>query len=125
MRGAFVFPVISDGSVIGVLAFNSRELREPEERLTEAISVIGTQIGQFLQRKLREEELRRFRTAMDVSEDMIWLIDPVRAKVIAINDTVCRKLGYSREELLGMDAPDIVSISREDVSAICSRLIQG
>jgi len=30
---AFVFPVISEGNVIGVLAFNSREIREPEERL--------------------------------------------------------------------------------------------
>src|SRR6267143_1118870 len=125
MRGAFVFPVISDGSVIGVLAFNSREIREPEERLMQAISVIGAQIGQFLQRKRREEELRRFRTAMDVSEDMIWLIDPVRVKVIDINDTVCRKLGYAREELLGMDAQDIVSMSREELARIYGRLIQG
>src|SRR5882672_9677359 len=125
MRGAFVFPVISDGSVIGVLAFNSREIREREERLMQAISVIGTQIGQFLQRKRREEELRRFRTAMDVSEDMIWLIDPVHVKVIDINDTVCRKLGYTRDELLGMDAQDIVSISREELSAIYRRLTQG
>src|SRR5260370_30391567 len=125
MRGAFVFPVISDGSVIGVLAFYSRELREPEERLMEAISVIGTQIGQFLQRKQREEELRRFRTAMDVSEDMIWLIDPVRMKVIDVNDTVCRKLGYAREELLGMDPQDIVSISREELSRIYVRLMEG
>jgi diguanylate cyclase (GGDEF)-like protein/PAS domain S-box-containing protein len=125
MRGAFVFPVISEGKAIGVLAFNSREVREPEDRLMQAISAIGSQIGQFLQRKQREEELRRFRTAMDVSEDMIWLIDPVRIKVIDINDTVCRKLGYAREELLGMDAQDIVSISREELSRIYSRLIQG
>src|SRR5260370_20253254 len=115
MRGAFVFPVISDGSVIGVLAFNSRELREPEERLMEAISVIGTQIGQFLQRKRREEELRRFRTAMDVSEDMIWLIDPVRIKVIDVNNTVCRKLGYASAESLAMSPHDMVYIVIEEL----------
>jgi diguanylate cyclase (GGDEF)-like protein/PAS domain S-box-containing protein len=125
MRGAFVFPVISDGSVIGVLAFNSREIREPEERLMQAISVIGTQIGQFLQRKRREEELRRFRTAMDASEDMIWLLDPVNMKVIDINDTACRKLGYSREELLSLAPQDVISISREELSRIYSRLIEG
>src|SRR5882757_3756687 len=113
MRGAFVFPVISEGNVIGVLAFNSRDVREPEDRLMEAISVIGSQIGQFLQRKQREEELRRFRTAMDVSEDMIWLLDPVRMKVIDINDTACRKLGYSRAELLSLAPQDVISISRE------------
>jgi len=125
MRGAFVFPVISEGKAIGVLSFNSREVREPEDRLMQAISVIGTQIGQFLQRKQREEELRRFRTAMDASEDMIWLIDPVRMRVIDINDTACRKLGYSREELLSMTPQDIISITREELSAIYSRLIQG
>src|SRR5205807_4138337 len=110
--------VMAEGKTIGVLAFNSREVREPEERLLEALRTIGTQIGQFVQRKQREEELRRFRTAMDVSEDMIWLIDPVRIKVIDINDTVCRKLGYAREELLGMDPHDVVSISREELSQI-------
>jgi len=111
--------------VIGVLAFNSRDVREPEDRLMQAISVIGSQIGQFLQRKRREEELRRFRTAMDVSEDMIWLLDPVNMKVIDINDTACRKLGYSREELLSKAPQDIISMSREELLAIYSRLIEG
>jgi diguanylate cyclase (GGDEF)-like protein/PAS domain S-box-containing protein len=125
MRGAFVFPVISEGKAIGVLAFNSREIREPEDRLMQAISVIGSQIGQFLQRKQREEELLRFRTAMDVSEDMIWLIDPVRMSVIDINDTACRKLGYSREELLSKAPQDIISMSREELSRVYDRLIHG
>jgi PAS domain S-box-containing protein len=125
MRGAFVFPVFLEGKVIGVLTFNSRDVREPEERLMQAISVIGSQIGQFLQRKQREEELRRFRAAMDVSEDMIWLIDPVRMKNIDVNNTACRKLGYSREELLGMGPQDIISLSREELSATYARLIEG
>src|SRR5260221_6058231 len=125
IRGTFVFPVISEGNAIGVLAFNSREVREPEDRLMEAISVIGSQLGQFLQRKQRDEELRRFRTAMDVSEDMIWLLDPVRMKVIDINDTACTKLGYSRAELLSLAPQDIISISREELSRIYSRLIEG
>src|SRR5258706_3265549 len=125
MRGAGGCPGISEGNVIGVLAFNSRDVREPEDRLMQAISVIGSQIGQFLQRKRREEELRRFRTAMDASEDMIWLLDPVNMKVIDINDTACRKLGYSREELLTLAPQDIISIPREELSAMYSRLIQG
>src|ERR1700704_1822901 len=55
MHGAFVFPVNSEGKMIGVLAFNSREIREPDARLMQAIHVIGAQIGQFVQRKLAEE----------------------------------------------------------------------
>jgi diguanylate cyclase (GGDEF)-like protein/PAS domain S-box-containing protein len=125
MKAAFVFPVVSGGKKMGVLAFNSHVVREPEERLIRAISVIGSQIGQFLRRKQSEEELRRFRTAMDVSEDMIWLIDPVRMSIIDINDTACRKLGYSREELLAMGPQDIIAMSRDELSRTYDRLIQG
>jgi signal transduction histidine kinase len=58
MRGAFVFPVVSEGRTIGVLSFNSREIRDPEEPLLQAILAIGSQIGQFIERKRAEEALR-------------------------------------------------------------------
>src|SRR5262249_7287654 len=58
MRGAFIFPVSAQGATIGVLAFNSREIREPDERLLQAVRVVGSQIGQFLQRKQAEEVMR-------------------------------------------------------------------
>jgi diguanylate cyclase (GGDEF)-like protein/PAS domain S-box-containing protein len=76
MHGAFVFPVVSEGKTIGVLAFNSREIREPDERLLQAIRVIGAQIGQFVQRKRAEEVLReseeRFRSLIELSSDWYW-----------------------------------------------------
>jgi len=125
MRGAFVFPVISEGNAIGVLAFTSRQTREPEGRLMLAISVIGTHIGQFLRRKQGEEDLRRFRAAIDASEDMIWLVDPVSVSIIDVNDTACRKLGYTREELLAKSPQDIIGIPREELAATYRRLIAG
>jgi len=53
--GAFIFPVRSDGAVIGVLIFNSRERRAPDQPLLQIILGLGSQIGQFLQRKHAEE----------------------------------------------------------------------
>jgi diguanylate cyclase (GGDEF)-like protein/PAS domain S-box-containing protein len=125
MRGAFAVPIAGAGKIIGVMVFQSREIREPDERLLNAMNVIGSQVGQFMQRKQGEEELRRFRAGMDVSGDMIWLIDPVRLDVIDVNDTGCRKLGYRREELLSLGAHDIISMSREELSEIYSHLIAG
>ena len=115
IRGGFVFPVISEGKMIGVLAFNSREVRDPEQRLLEAIHVIGGQIGQFVQRKRAVEEQRQFRLALDNSADMIVLIERKTMRFVDVNQTVCKLLGYSREGLLKMGPQDLLPMSRAEL----------
>ncbi len=79
IRGAFCFPAVSEGRTIGVLSFASARLREPDQRLLEASRVIGSQVGQFLQRKRAEESLResegRFRALTQLSSDFFWETD--------------------------------------------------
>jgi len=78
-QGAFAFPIVSEGRRIGVFTFSSRSLREPGERLLEAVRAIGSQIGQFLQRKRAEDALReseaRFRSLTQMSSDFFWETD--------------------------------------------------
>src|SRR5262245_38480934 len=57
-------------------------------------------------RKRAEEELRRFRLAMDESADIIVLIDRATMRFVDVNRTACSLLGYSREELLAMGPHD-------------------
>jgi diguanylate cyclase (GGDEF)-like protein/PAS domain S-box-containing protein len=125
IRGGFVFPVRSEGKVIGVLGFNSRQVRETDEGLLKAILVIGSQIGQFLERKRAEEEQRRFRAAIDASADLMLLIDPTSLRYVDVNDAACRTLGYSREELLTMGPPDVFSTTREELTRLYERMIAG
>ena len=76
MDGAFVFPVISEGKTLGVLAFASRTVREPDDRLLQAVRNIGNQLGRFLQRRQAEDALRqseaRFRSLTELSSDWTW-----------------------------------------------------
>jgi PAS domain S-box-containing protein len=51
VRGAFVFPVKAEGKTIGVFAFNSHEIREPDAQMLAAVRAIGSQVGGFLHRK--------------------------------------------------------------------------
>jgi diguanylate cyclase (GGDEF)-like protein/PAS domain S-box-containing protein len=125
IHGGFVFPVKSEGKTIGVLAFNTREIRQADERLLKAIQVIGSQMGQFLERKRAEEEQRRFRAAMDASADFMLLVDPVNLRYVDVNDAACRALGYSREELLQMGPADIFSVSREELARSYKQMIAG
>ncbi|MCC6072873.1 EAL domain-containing protein [Massilia sp. GCM10020059] len=48
-----------------------------------------------------DEDLRRFRTAMDATGDAIFLVDRADTRFVDVNDTACRMLGYEREEFLG------------------------
>jgi diguanylate cyclase (GGDEF)-like protein/PAS domain S-box-containing protein len=79
VRGVFAFPVFSEGRTIGVLSFASPKLREPDRRLRDTSRVIGSQVGQFLQRKLAEKALReseaRFRSLTQMSSDFFWETD--------------------------------------------------
>jgi len=78
IRGAFVFPVMWEGKAIGVLAFSSREGREPEDRLLQSVRVIGHQIGQFLSRMAQQEHIARLNRIYAVLSGINTLI--VRAK---------------------------------------------
>jgi diguanylate cyclase (GGDEF)-like protein/PAS domain S-box-containing protein len=115
LRGTFMFPVRAAGRTLGVLTFASSEIRRPDERLLAAAGDIGNQIGQFLQRKRSEEDLRRFRAGMEASGDMILLVDHKSMRYVDVNETVCRTLGYTREEMLAMGPHDLVPVSRDEL----------
>jgi len=51
IRGAFVFPVKAEGKTIGVFAFNSHAIPEPDAQLLAAVRSIGSQVGGFLHRR--------------------------------------------------------------------------
>jgi diguanylate cyclase (GGDEF)-like protein/PAS domain S-box-containing protein len=78
-NGAFAFAVVSDGRAIGVLAFSGNAVGAPDERLQQAVRVIGSQVGQFLRRKEAEASLRegeaRFRSLTQMSSDFFWESD--------------------------------------------------
>ena len=65
MRGMLAFAISSEGKIIGVLTFASREVREPDARLIALMRVIGSQLGQFLQRKRAEELLGRLNADLE------------------------------------------------------------
>ena len=57
LRAGFGFPILLGDEVIGVIEFFSQEIRQPDEELLEIIGSVGSQIGQFQERKRAEEKL--------------------------------------------------------------------
>jgi two-component system, sensor histidine kinase and response regulator len=58
-------------------------------------------------RKRAEDSLRLFRALVDQSNDAIEVIDPETLRYLDVNERACLNLGYTREELLSLFAPDI------------------
>jgi PAS domain S-box-containing protein len=60
LHSAFGFPVRIGELVVGVIEFVSREIRKPEDELLEMFDSIGSQIGQFMERRRAENELKLY-----------------------------------------------------------------
>ena len=109
MRGAFIFPVIAEGATIGVLTFNTRDRRQLEEDLMQAIGVIGSQIGQFVQRKQAEAQRLllelQFRRTFELAGTGLAHIGLDR-RFVRVNRRLCEIFGFPEAELLGRAAKE-------------------
>jgi phosphoserine phosphatase RsbU/P len=73
-----------------------------------------------LQQRLKE--LERFKAFLDHSNDAIFLIEVPAAKIVDANDSSCRQLGWSREELLALSIFDVTELEGDPKAAnlICA-----
>ena len=64
LHAAFGVPILLGGEVLGVMEFFSHEIRQPDQDLLDMMAIIGSQIGQFIERQQAEEALRRTQTEL-------------------------------------------------------------
>jgi PAS domain S-box-containing protein len=104
MRAALAFPILREGRVTGVMEFFSRDRREPDQALLPVMSLFGSQIGDYIERRetadaLRESE-ERYRVITETAQDAIFTIG-ADGRVLFANSAVERLFGWKPEELLG------------------------
>jgi PAS domain S-box-containing protein len=104
LRAAFAFPIRLGGEIIGVLEFFSQKIREPDPELLQMFAAVGSQIGQFVERKrdeaaLRESEVRK-RAILETALDCIITIDH-EGRIVEWNPAAEKTFGYSRAEVVG------------------------
>ena len=57
LHAGFGVPIVLRRDVLGVMEFFSNEIRQPDRELLEMMAIIGSQIGQFIERKRAEDAL--------------------------------------------------------------------
>ena len=78
------------------------------------------------ERRQHEEELRRFRTAMNATSEGIFLFDIASWRFVDCNDAFCRMLGYERTEVLQSLTPErIKAVPREEIERHFEAIVAG
>ena len=79
-------------------------------------------VRDITERRKSEEAQTLFRSLVDNSNDTIEVIEPDTMRFLDVNQTGCRQLGYSREELQSMTVRDIDMVSTERDEAITEQM---
>jgi PAS domain S-box-containing protein len=122
LHSAFGFPIKLGNEFLGVMEFFSRAMEEPDPQLLEMMGTIGSQIGQFLERKLVEEELRKseeqYRYLAEAIPQQVWTARP-DGQLDFVNQRVLDYFGGTAEEILGTGWQGVVH--PEDLPAASER----
>jgi PAS domain S-box-containing protein len=72
--------------------------------------------------KALQEKERRYRSILETAIDGFWISDR-KGRIIEVNDSYCKAVGYSREELLTMSIPDVEAAEDAEETAMHIGLI--
>jgi len=73
----------------------------------------------------RTIDLERFRSAMDASEDSIYLINRTTMTLIEFNRTACTIMGYTPDELLRLSPAELSDAPISELEALYDQIIAG
>ena len=110
LHGAFAFPVSLAGETIGVAEFFSRRIREPNPEILNMFENLGSQIGQFVERKRAEDALRaaeeQYRSIFENAVFGAFQTSP-DGRFLAANNALARILGFASSKELIASVTDI------------------
>ncbi len=70
LRSAAIMPVTDGSRVVGVLVFAGLDVREPDQPFLQAFPVLGSLIGQFVQRRQTEQQRRALQAQLYQSQKL-------------------------------------------------------
>jgi PAS domain S-box-containing protein len=104
LHAAFGFPILCGEAVLGVMEFFTREFREPDPDLLQMFAALGSQVGQFIERRRAEEGLKDSEAlyhSLVESLPLNLLRKDRHGRFTFANQLFCDELGKPLEEIVG------------------------
>lgn len=114
LHGTFAFPISFGKHFIAVMEFFSLEIREPDDDLLKIFSSIGSQMGQFVQRKRAEAALQK-------SKELLEQLVRQRTKALRVANAELKNEIARRQGLEG----EILSVSDREQQRLGQELHDG
>jgi len=104
LHSALAHPVIIDDRTLGVLEFFNKRFRSADTSLVEMMATLAGSVGQFMERKAAEDELRRREQELadffeSATVGLHW-VGP-DGTILRANQAELDMLGYRRDEYIG------------------------
>lgn len=114
----FGFPVRSDETILGVIVLLSRETREPSSERLQILNALGSQFGQFIDRKNTESRLKdrelQFQQLADNVEEIFWIWSTRERKLLYVSPAYEEVWGRSCAELYARPTSYFEAVIAED-----------
>ncbi len=130
LHTAMGFPVTAGNRIFGVMEFISNEVRACDAEMMQTLEVIGRAVGQFLERKQAENDLKEQRDYVEeiIRETPVLVagISP-SGRTTFVNPAVTRHTGYQAGELIGHNWWDLFfpGEQKEQVELLFKKLAKG
>ena len=85
-------------------------------QIATSVALAADFLGRIAGQDHTHESLKRFRAALDLCGDAIYITDRASMRFVDVNATACRQFGYSREQFLGITPDKVLGVDRESLA---------
>ena len=121
-------PIFVEGGWWGFIGFDDCfEERDWSSAEVGALGAAAGTLGAAIRRRRTEDRLRqseeRYRAVIEQATDGIYLLDAETRRIVETNPSLQKMLGYTADELRGMEVYDFVAHPRENVESVIERTL--